>query len=295
MTTTLKTDIASALYRNQGSAISDSTAVAYTSLLHSLGKQLKITDVEEFREKKDQIVPHVRSTRRSPQTRKSMWSGLLKLTGDMSYRDLVKAEAQLVDAEYAKKKTKEGRPVVTMAQLENVVQHYKDLYALNPTSEFHLQNYLMAMVTSGVFFPVRRSLDWIEMRMDETESGNYVDWEAKEFVYRVFKNATTKGTQTIPIPPSVFSVLKKLRSKTRPIGRMFLKTSNDSPFSSGEWTKKLNALYFDALGVRGISTDVLRSSTATHHGGKISQQLEKLAKEMGTSVDMLSKVYIKDV
>jgi integrase len=291
MTTSLKSEIAAAMYR---SGLSTSTGVAYTSLLHSLGKQLQITDIEEFRTKKEEIVPHVRATRRSPQTRKSVWSGLLKLTGDRSYLDLIKQESRLVDEEYAKKEVKDGRPTVSMVELERVVQHYRQLFAVNPNSEFHLQTYLIASVTSGVYFPVRRSLDWIEMRMDETESGNYVDWEAKEFVYRVYKNSTKKGTQTTPIPAHVFSLLKKLR-KVRPSGLMFLKTSNNSPYSSSEWTKKLNALYGDVLGVRGIGTDVLRSSTATHHGALMATRLERLARLMGTSVDMLSKVYIKDV
>jgi integrase len=291
MTTTLRAEITAEMYRAEGGPISPSTVVAYTSLLNSVGKQLSIPNVTGFKGKKDQIVSHVKATRKSPQTRKSIFSGLLKVTGDKDYLALIREEARLVKAQYAKKETKEGRPVVTMAQLEQVVQHYKDLYAANPTSEFHLQNYLMVMCTSGVFFPVRRSLDWIEMRMAQEETGNYVDWATKQFVLRVYKNADRKGTQSIDIPPQVYSILKKLH-KMRQSGLVFLKSTNGSPYTSSEWTKKLNSLY-GVLGLRKISTDVLRSTTATHHGAKMVESLENLAKRMGTSVSMLSNVYIK--
>ena len=75
-------------------------------------------------------------------------------------------------------------------------------------------------------------------------------------------------------------------------GLVFLKSTNGSPFTSSEWTKKLHSLY-GVLGLRKISTDVLRSTTATHHGAKMVERLERLAKDMGTSVPILTSVYIK--
>ena len=154
----------------------------------------------------------------------------------------------------------------------------------------------------------RRTLDYSQMVfckavpdvLDPTK--NYCDVKTSRFVFTNYKTSTKYDTQTVNITPELVSILKKYL-RLHPLSKDFRKKSCVSvpfivdslgaPLCSGEKndsykiTKMLNKIFG-----KPVSVNLIRSIYATHFlGGEMGAQ--QTAENMGTSMEMLDKVYIK--
>jgi hypothetical protein len=153
-----------------------------------------------------------------------------------------------------------------------------------------IQNYVLICLTSGIFIPPRRSLDWTLMkwRNYDTEKDNY--YNKKVFCFNQYKTAKFYNKQDVPVPSTLKQVLTKW---IKLIDNDFLLfDSNNNPLTPVKLNQRLNKI-FDGK----ISVNILRHSFITDkYANKPITNLKDMtetAKEMGHSVNQALE-YIKN-
>lgn len=150
------------------------------------------------------------------------------------------------------------------------------------------QQYIILVLTSGLFFPPRRSQDWCDMyfRGEQMKINETNHMLKDKFVFNVFKTGAHYGTQEIPIPPQVKTILSRW-IKLIPDGvNTLLFSDNRKPLTSSSLAKRLNFIFG-----RKVSTTALRHTFLTKTFGKEIEEMkakeahqDKVMKEMGSSV-----------
>lgn len=160
-----------------------------------------------------------------------------------------------------------------------------------PWTQIEMQdasNFVLFVLTSGLFFEPRRTRDWTEMKIKDIdkEKGNYI--EGNLFVFNAYKTSTTYGRVSIDIPKEVKYILNKY-IKRNPYD--YLLVQRDGKKLSGvNVTQRLNALYGT-----NISTSMLRHIYLSERFGDIidtMSQLNTAAKNMGNNIEVAMS-YIK--
>ena len=127
-----------------------------------------------------------------------------------------------------------------------------------------------------VLIKPRRSQDFTEMKIrNYTKNDNYYD--GKIFHFAVYKTAKKYGSQTIPVPPKLKSIIDKFIAMM-PKDTEYLLSQRGEKITVQTLTKVFNNIF-----KKKVSVNVLRHAYITDELSPAIEKLEKSAEEMGHS------------
>jgi integrase len=154
------------------------------------------------------------------------------------------------------------------------------------TEEKHDLNEIQKFVVLScyVLIPPRRAMDFAEMVVKEynKETDNYFD--GKNFIFNQYKTMKSHGTQKIPVPVALQTIIKKWMKIH---DGKYLFSSHGEKLTSTSLGRILNSIF-----KKNISVNMLRHSYVTQNLAPLIEHLDKVANEMGHSTQM-QKDYIK--
>lgn len=223
-------------------------------------------------------------------SQKNIFASILRLFPTNEYYKIRMNEIGDILKGELSKQTKTPKQEEGWKSPEDIKQIYNDMTyprkllssraQLTEAEKNSVVNYILFLLTSGLYIPPRRSLDWTEMRLngeiDKTKD-NYI--EGDEFVFNTYKTAK-KGQQRVPIPPELRRVIKAWAKK------------NDNPYllfnTKGEQLS--NVLIYQRLtSIYGspTSTSMLRHIYLSNTYKDLPQlaEMRQLANNMGHSVE----------
>jgi len=291
---TLKQDIEDALLTKK--EFTSSTLRTYCSLLASLYNKLNGDGgIEFFTKQKEDIISYISNNMESPQSRKTLLSGLYKLTDLSDYRDVMLDNIKIVNEHYSKKKTDEKRKekAKPYEEIRKICETLQQNYQTNK-SIFNAMNVLIACLCSGYYetTPPRRLLDYTEMKLKNyTANDNYV--KGNYFYFNVYKTAhivkknTGTTCQKVEIPKELKPLINKIK-KDNESDYMLLNAKGEK-FTASSLNKRLTVLF-------GFGVDMLRSIYLTDHvyGNDLLKKLEENAEKMGHSIQAQMEFYVKE-
>lgn len=287
----LRTAVAEALAARR--PLSASTLRTYTSLLSNLLARIEQDDPAYLGKHIDRVMADIGSIE-SPQTRKTILSALVVLTGNDEYRKAMLADIATVAAEYKRQRVDPDRvaKLKSMAEIQEIHRGLMVKYKRDPTAE-NTVNLLISGLMSGVYdeTPPRRLMDWalMKIRNANRKTDNFLT--LKEAVFHQYKTAghdRRKGiaSQTVPIPVELRTVIT--RWKTANDTDWLLLNSRGEPFTSSSLNKRLTSIY-------GFGVDMLRSIFLSDRYRDVPamQEMQETAEKMGHSVDAALGYYVK--
>jgi len=159
-----------------------------------------------------------------PRKRKTYLCALTIITGHKNYRDLMIQDAHACDNELLKneKTEKQVSAWLTTDDINNTIEKYKiiaeELF-IKPVNELtnkevqNIQTYIILVLTTGKYFPPRRSMDWTEFKIKnfDLETDNYLIKNKKcyKMYFNIYKTKKVYGTQTLIICDELKDIIDK--------------------------------------------------------------------------------------
>lgn len=273
--------------------LTPSTLRTYTSLLSNIAVRLHADGPGFWVEEAEKILEYIANLEK-PQTRKTILSALVVLTGDDRYRLKMLENINEVNKIYREQKVDPERvsKLKSFAEIQAIHDNHMNAYKSNPTHENTI-NVLISGLMSGVYpgCPPRRLMDYSEMRirnMDKKED-NYSTATLLTFhKYKTAKHDQAKGlVASMPVPEPLRAILRKwVKLNTTD---WLLLNQNGQKFSSSSLNKRLTSIY-------GFGCDMLRSiylSDVVYKDVPKIESLENTAALMGHSVGSALSYYVK--
>jgi hypothetical protein len=271
--------------------VSENTIKTYCSTLSSLYRKLDGDNgIKFFESNKKDILKHIDGLT-SNQSKKTTLSALYIITEDKDYHAKMLHYANEVNNSYKEQKTDPDRlkNLPTLDQLKEKYNIYKSNLKKNPTIENWI-DYLIVALTSTALMPPRRN-EWAMMKVSNINkvTDNYLT--NKEFVFNKFKTAKykTEDEKKMEIPDELNKMIKKFK-KVSDNEYLIYNPSNGKPFSSSAFTKKLNKIYGENVGIDSIRSVYL---TDLYKGIPKLKELEEIADNMGNTINSQLKYYVK--
>jgi integrase len=148
---------------------------------------------------------------------------------------------------------------------------------------------LLLALTSGLYIPPRRSLDWVEFKVKNFDKKveNYM--LKGKFYFNRYKTDKTYGMETIDIPSELQTLLKKYISYL-PSSQEYLFVNNKgSKINSVKIALTLNKVFGKNVSVNGLRHSYI---TEKYKNMPALKDMMQTAKEMGHSLDQ-ALLYIK--
>ena len=167
-------------------------------------------------------------------------------------------------------------------KLYDIVKYWLDRkLPLDPDQMRILTDWLLIALSSGIYFPPRRS-EWASIKLKDInpETDNYIDLKKGVFVLNQYKTAKLYGREEIEYGKVFDSLLKKYLALVPE--QIFLFENKSKPYTASYITFKLNRIFN-----RNVSTSMLRHIWTSHKYGDSIPQLDELktnARAMGHSV-----------
>lgn len=285
----MKEELCDALKQNRPN-ITPNTVKTYCSTLNSLYKKLDGEDgVKFFHHNQKQILDYIDGMN-SNQSKKTVLSALYVLTEDKDYHSKMLHYANEVNNQYREQKTDPDR-LKNLPTLEELKEKY-NIYKTNLKKNQTLENwidYLVVALTSTALMAPRRN-EWALMKWKgNKDTDNYI--AGKEFVFNQFKTAKykTEEEKRMLIPSELLTMLKKFK-KVSDNDYLIYNVSTGKPFTSSQFTKKLNKIYGANIGIDAIRSVYL---TDLYKGIPKLKELEEIADTMGNSINSQLKYYVK--
>lgn len=203
-------------------SLESSSLKRYTSIIKRIYRLLKTDEPptpELFIERKKDIVDILKDKPSS--TRRHDYTALRVYTNDDDFAKYL-AQDNLAYASFIKDRQRTTKQTDNWVTKKEILQTLNALrvesdavYAkhandeeLTMTDYQTIQNYLLLMVSSDKYMPIRRSLDWIEFKIQDydTEKDNYMTDDM--IVFNKYKTGKTKGQQRL-----IFNNYKKRGKK----------------------------------------------------------------------------------
>jgi hypothetical protein len=271
--------------------ISPNSVKTYVSILRSFYYQHHSKGTEmncKWFDNEDDIVKLLKDKPAS--SRKTTYSALIALTNNSKYKKLLMEDGKEYQ-EFINEQKKTETQEENWKDFDEVKSLYDDMYKrVKPILKFEkinnndfklLTDFIIFSLTSGVWFPPRRSLDWIEMKIKnvDTKEDNYIDESKNEFVFNRYKTAKYYGEQKVEIPKKFKSILKKFM-KLNP-HEYLLTDNNGKQLTNVKLSQRLNKIFDNK-----ISTSMLRHIYLTDKLKDVPAltELNKMASDMGHSV-----------
>jgi len=278
--------------------ISASSLKTYNSLLRSLyyNNHPKDTDIDlEWYDKQDEVIDSLKVKPYS--SRKTTYAALVAITknNDKYKKALLedgRAYQEFINTQ--KKTDKQEANWKSFEEIKNVVDtHYNKIKpllkrkSLDDNEYKQFQDFIILCLTSGVYFPPRRSSDWIFMKIKNIDKANdnYID--KKKFIFNKYKTAKFYGQQQVEIPKDLKPIINKF-IKFNP-NEYLLTDGKGEQLSTIRLTQKLNTIFGNK-----ISTSMLRHVFLTEKLKDVPaiNDLKELAHDLGNS-PMQALEYVK--
>jgi len=186
----MNTEILKQTIRENRPAISDSSIRTYVSILSNLYRRVfpddTAYDVKKFSDAKT-FINYLKDTEYNK--RKTILASLVVISNSKDYNTLMLEDIEKNKADQLKqeKTQKQKDNWLEFDEIKKVVEKYektaKIAYTqdkLTPSELQYIQNYILLCLTTGIYIPPRRSVDWImKWRNYDKEKDNYVDFEKK--------------------------------------------------------------------------------------------------------------------
>lgn len=145
-----------------------------------------------------------------------------------------------------------------------------------------LSDFMLLTLTSGIFFPPRRS-EWAQVRIKDydPEKDNYVDTKNGAIVLNLYKTAKKYGAEKIMYPKEFKVILKKYLAVLPETQDHLIFDTHDKPTNNVKMAHRLNFLFG-----RKISTSMLRHIYASKRAEMLPaiRELQADAEKMGHSL-----------
>jgi hypothetical protein len=253
--------------------LSDKSVNTYTSILWNMYKKVYDDGDIDFNKFNDKELFLKYLEKYEPQRRKTYLTALTVITGDKDYRDLMIQDAKACNDELLKNKKnkKQEDNWLTSEDIDNVIEKYKiifdELIAKLPTEltnkEFqNMQTYIILCLTTGKYFPPRRSMDWTEFKIKnfELETDNYMikNKNCYKMYFNVYKTKKIYGTQNLVICDELKDILDKwynIIETKYPDCDYLLTDRNQNKLDSSKLNQR-----FEAIFGKKASVNILRHS-----------------------------------
>ena len=274
----------------QRPTLSESSITTYNSILKNLHKKVFGDDnsdhMEDF-QNTSAILSYLKDI--PPNRRKTQLSALVVLTGLKAYRDAMLDDIKEYNIEISKQektptqKANWLEPEVLETKLTQLKRDAELLYKkknLTQNDLQQIQNYILLVLFTGTV--PRRSLDYVDFRIDNVDKKKHNYLERNEMVFNSYKTAKAYGQQRVSIPIKMKNILRKW-IKVNPTPYLLF-DRNYNPLPSVKLNQRLNKI-FDG---KKISVNALRHSFLTEKYGDISEDMS----DMGSSLKMVA-TYVK--
>jgi len=291
--------------KNKRPNLSAGSLATYKSILSNLYSRLnngekKDIDVSFFSRNYKEILDHLKDV--DPVKRKTTLSALVVVCDD----DVCKyyREPMMEDIKHAKSISIEQKMTEKQATnwitQEQVREKFDSLYdalkvkltqkKIEPKTLTDFSDLLLLALTSGIYIPPRRSLDWTEMKVKgyDKKKDNYI--MKGKFYFNRYKTDQTYGLEVIDIPAELQTLLKKYIS--------YLPSSQEYLFVNNKGAKINSvkvALTLNKIFGKNVSINALRHSyiTEKYKGIPALKDMMLTAQRMGHSLEMALE-YIKN-
>jgi|DEB0MinimDraft_6_1074348.scaffolds.fasta_scaffold36851_2 hypothetical protein len=278
--------------------IAQTSLTTYTSLLTNLHKKVygddKEIDLDNFK-KREKIIEVLKEM---PINRcKTTLSGLVVLTGDNKYRELMLDEINKYNNEVSKQE-KNDKQKENDIDKEDIAVEFKELKEtatslykkrkLNIDDLQTIQQFIILSLMGGMFIPPRRS-EYTKMKINkiDKDKDNYI--QGNKLVFNTYKTSKFYGKQEITMPPALRNILKKWISVNPTDHLLFDNKYN--PLTNVNLNQRINKIFGKKVGVNGLRHTYMSEKYAEsiETDKAIAKDLEK----MGSSASQ-KKVYIKE-
>lgn len=285
--------------------LSANSLKTYVSILKNLFKRVYPNEEPDLRKFKDQDKFLEFLSNVEPSKRKTYLSALVVICNNDcdKYLSLMNEDGTKYNQEQKSQKRTEKQTEnwIEQDELREIISRLETeanrIFKLKttPTMEElqNAQNYILLCLVSGQYIPVRRSLEWAEMKIsnfdEESNSFEMPNRKPWKFIMRKYKTSRFHGTQEIVIPNELKKILTKwikLLRQVCPNVEYLLIDKFCNKLSSVKITQRLNSIFG-----KKASINILRHSfiteqyknmpslqelqdNATAHGHSLMEELE---------------------
>jgi integrase len=271
---------------------------AYTSTLKNLYKKVFNSDKINIKKFDDveKIMKYLADV--PPNKRKSIYAPLVVITGNDKYREAMSEDIEVYNgiiSQQKKSKTQEEN-WIEPEEIKDIFEVLKGQAAIlykkkKPTKSNiqDIQSYIIVALTSGLFIPPRRLLDWTEFKIknvNEKEDNFYKDGT---LYFNRYKGSAKKGEQSVKAPKALQEILDKWID-SNPTDYLLMDISGGK-LNNVKLNQRLNKAYG-----KKISVNSLRHSYLTEKFGdtiKQRKKIEETMEKMGSSSKQLT-TYVKE-
>lgn len=267
-----------------------SSRTAYKSTLSALYKKLYNGEfnVSKFNTDFKRVLDYLEDVPYNK--RKSILAPLFIITGNPAYQEQMNKDI----AEFNKNKIKmnksetESENWLTQDEIRDAfLKHEAEAHCIMKKTDLSMpdlqiiQNYIILCLTSGIYIPPRRSLDFTVMKWKggATADSNYYDSKKKQFIFNVYKTAKTAGQFVEKVPVGLSRILTKWL-KINPTDYMLF-DRNKNPLSAVKMTQRMNKIFG-----KKASVNIMRHSylTEKYKDAPTTEEMQETADQMGHTV-----------
>jgi hypothetical protein len=277
--------------------ISQNSIKTYYSLIKNFHQRLfNSTDIQyDNFEKTKEIIQYLNQI--TSASKKTILSALWSLTKNSIFQKAMLEGIKAHESEMSTnvKNSKQIHNWIEPNELKSIVLENETTFnnlaknKMTNKQSINAQDFIILVLTTGLYFPPRRSLDWINTKTQNFDKNteNYIDFRKKEIVFNIYKGSRSKGLQKIELLPSVSKILK-LYLKNRSFQSNYLLTDTKGQnLSNVQLTQYLNRIF-----KKNVSTSMLRHFYVSNKF-KNMLDLQETADAMGSSVNMITNDYMK--
>jgi hypothetical protein len=217
-------------------------------------------DIKNF-DNADEVLHFLKDV--EPGKRKTILSALVVLTGNDKYRKYMVSDIEKY-TQLIKTQVKSPAQVANWVSMDEIRAKFHDLEdeakllykkkTLTMTDVQQIQQMVILALMGGLFFPVRRSLDYVAMKKGGQINKQKDNWfDKKQFYYVNYKTKKYYGEQTLPIPPNLKKIIDKY-AKLMPHTDFLLFDNNSQPLTS----VKLNQRLCKIFAPKNVSCNLLK-------------------------------------
>ena len=281
--------------------LATSSLRTYSSLLYNFVKKVFVdTDINDkniptLLKKETEILKYLGKN----EIPKTLLSALYVVTENPLYREMMMEKIERYNKEMLKqeKNEKQKENWADQDEIHKLLQkHKKQANSLwsktnkTPKDYQTIQDYILLLLYSGKYIPVRRAKDYgIDFKIKNIDKNSQNFLEKSKMVFHEYKTKNTYGKQTLNIPKALLRLLKKWIDINPTDYLLF--DSLFQPLNSVKINQRLNKIFG-----KKVSVNALRHSYLSNKYQNTIQTQRDLAQDMndmGSSLSM-SKVYIKE-
>jgi hypothetical protein len=150
-----------------------------------------------------------------------------------------------------------------------------------------LQDLILVSLTSGVYIPPRRAIDWVDFVISDIDEKTDNYFKKNEFHFNKYKGSDKKGEQVIKVPKPLLILIKK-----------FIKVNPHKYLLVDSQNKKMNSIklnqHLERIWGKKAGVNIFRHSFISEKYPIFNvEELKKDAEKMGSSANMMLETYIK--